>query len=426
MVRTVFVVTSLALAPLAFAEEAEPDGGSPTVPMAVVPDAGAGDFSRENERLGAANASALLGGPTAAPASFTLGGYAEAFYQWNINAPSNGLTALRGFDNRHNTFTIANVAFDAQWDFEDVVGRVTLQVGHTADTYYAAEPGLAGGGGVNATSAALWKYVQQGFVGYRFKVLQRSLLVQGGIFLSPIGPEGMAVRDNWTWSRSNLFFGLPFYHTGLRATYAVSDAWAVTIAGYNGWNSVTDNNAGKSVSVQATWTKPDQLALSLLYFGGVERPTGAPEGQAWRHLFDAHLTWLATPRLSFLAHANAGFEPNRFGVSSWAAGALYARFQVLPVLFLVARGDAFFEQVPTNGDGTASSIFWPVPWMASGTLTADFRPHPRVSARFEVRHDRAGGDAFFGGAVDGDGVMQPFRANRPTQTTFTAGLTTWF
>jgi hypothetical protein len=392
-----------------------PDGRAQVVDGGV-------DATRENERLGAANASALLGGPTAAPASFTLGGYAEAFYQWNLNAPGNGLTALRGFDNRHNTFTIANVALDAQWDFEDVVGRVTLQAGHTADTYYAAEPALAGGAGVNATSASVWKYVQQGFVGYRFKVLQRSLLVQGGLFLSPIGPEGMAVRDNWTWSRSNLFFGLPFYHAGLRATYALSDAWAVTVAGYNGWNSVTDNNAAKSISLQATWSKPDLLALSLLYFGGVERPTGAPEGQTWRHLFDAHLTWLATPRLSFLAHANAGFEPNRFGVSSWAAGALYGRFQVLPVLFLVARGDAFFEQVPQG----ASSIFWPVPWVASGTLTADFRPHPRVSARFAVRHDRAGGDAFFGGTVEGDGLAEPFRANRPAQTTLTAGLTTWF
>jgi hypothetical protein len=411
--------------------EALSDQPGDAVDAGVLADADAGasssDFSREAERLGAATASALVGGATAAPSAFVLGGYAEAFYQWNFNAPSNQLTALRGFDNRHNTFTLANVALDAQWDFEDVVGRVTLQIGHTADSYYSAEPSRAGGGGVNATSASLWKFVQQGFVGYRFKPLGRTLLVQGGLFLSPIGPEGMAVRDNWTWSRSNLFFGLPYYHTGLRATLAVTPRWAVTLAGYNGWNSVTDNNVGKSVSVQLTYAKPDVVAVSLLYFGGPERPTGALEGQPWRHLLDAHVTWTATPRLSLMAHANGGLEPNRFGLSGWVAGAVYGRYEVLKTLFLVGRLDAFFEQAAANAEGAAARLFWPVPAVGSGTLTVDFRPHPRVSARLELRHDRAAGDAFFAGAVEGDGsVTTPWLANRATQTTLTLGLTSWF
>lgn len=390
-------------------------------------DAGVLDFSRETERLGAASSSALVGGAQTAPSAFVFGGYAEAFYQWNFNQPSNQLTALRGFDNRHNTFTLANVALDAQWDFENVVGRVTLQVGHTADSYYSGEPSRAGGGGVNATSASLWKFVQQGFVGYRFKPFGRTLLVQGGLFLSPIGPEAMAVRDNWTWSRSNLFFGLPYYHTGVRATLALSAEWAVTLAGYNGWNSVTDNNDGKSVSVQVTYAKPEVVALSVLYFGGVERPTGAPEGQPWRHLFDAHVTWSATSRLSLLAHANGGLEPNRFGLSAWVAGAASVRYQVLEQLFLVARADAFFEQRGANAEGVASSLFWPVSSVGSGTLTVDVRPHPRVSARLELRHDRASGNAWFAGAVEGDGsTMTPWLPNRPTQTTLTVGVTSWF
>jgi hypothetical protein len=59
----------------------------------------------------------------------------------------------------------------------------------------------------------------------------------------------MAVRDNWNWSRSNLFFGLPFYHTGVRATYALTEL-GITAGGYNGWNSVLDNNAEKSVALR--------------------------------------------------------------------------------------------------------------------------------------------------------------------------------
>lgn len=367
---------------------------------------------------------AASGGPESPPPPLVLGGYVEAFYQWNFNVPSNGITNFRGFDNRHNTFTLSNVALDAQWDHENVIGRLALQVGHTPSTYYLGEPTSPGTNGANASNAELWKYVQQAYAGYRFGE-KRPVTVLAGLFLSPIGPESMAVHDAWNWSRSNLFFGLPFYHTGVRATYEPSDDWAVTAAAYNGWNSVVDNNDEKSVSAQLTYAGSSVVA-SVLYFGGIERPRGAPEGRAWRHLFDAHATWDVADWVSLLAHANAGFEPNAFGVSHWTAGALYARFRVAKPLFFAVRGDAFHEHVAENGRGRASPLFWPAPWVSSGTATVDVRPHEHVSFRLEYRHDQAGGDMFFGGTVAGDGVATPFVPNRASQDTLTLGATTWF
>jgi hypothetical protein len=235
----------------------------------------------------------------------------------------------------------------------------------------------------------------------------------------------MAVHENWNWSRSNLFFGLPFYHTGVRLSYALSDVWSATIAVYNGWNSVVDNNPAKSVSGQLVYSCPKVVA-SMLYFGGIERPLGAPEGPAWRHLVDAHVTWHLVPWLSLLAHGNAGAEVNRFGVSSWAASALSTRFRLAPSVFVTTRGDAFFEQVATNALGRATPLFWPAPWVASATGTLDVRPHARTSFRLEYRHDEAGADMFFGGDVAGDGGTTPFAVNRSKQDTLTAGLTAWF
>lgn len=360
----------------------------------------------------------------ASTSPFTLGGYTEAFYQWNFNDPSNGLTNDRGFDNRHNTFTLSNVALDAQWDREALIGRLTLQVGHTPSTYYASEPASPGASGVAPSGAELWKYVQQAYAGYRFG-LGGGLTVSAGLFLSPIGPESIAVHDDWNWSRSDLFFGLPFYHTGVKATYALTQAWAITVAGYNGWNSVVDNNDEKSISAQATFTRAD-VSAAILYFGGVERPRGAPEGRGWRHLLDGDVTWQATPRLSLLAHVDGGIESTSFGESAWVAGALYARLRLLEQLFLAVRGDAFYEHVPENARGRATPIFWPVPWVASGTATLDFHPGAHASFRLEYRHDQAGADLYFGGRVSGDGVTTPFVANRASQDTLTLGATTWF
>lgn len=358
-----------------------------------------------------------------APNPFTLGGYAEANYQWNFNAPSNGITNFRGFDNRHNSFTLSNVALDAQWDSGHLIGRLTLQVGNTPSTYYLAEPSLPGSSAANASGVELWKYLQQAYAGYRFGV-GRGLAVTAGLFLSPIGPESMAVKDNWFWSRSNLFFGLPFYHTGARVTYTLSDTWAATLAAYNGWNSVVDNNEEKSLSAQLTYTGPE-VALSVLYFGGVERAKGAPEGRAWRHLFDAHGTWKASSWLSLIVHGNSGFEVNEFGTSSWTAGALHARFRLEKRLFLALRGDGFREVRAKNGAGQADALFWPAPWVSSGTATLDVQPHERASFRLEYRHDRAGGEMFFGGTVAATeaSIAAP---NRRAQNTVTLGLTTWF
>ena len=347
----------------------------------------------------------------------TFGGYVEAFYQWNFNRPANGVTNFRGFDNRHNSFTLSNVALDASWDVHDVVGKLTLQIGHTPSTYYAAEPAVAGTNGANASGAELWKYVQQGYVGYRFGV-GRGLLFQMGLFLSPIGPESMAVRDNWNFSRSNLFFGLPFYHTGARVTYPITSEWAVTLACYNGWNSVVDNNDEKSVSGQVTYTRPDKLTLSMLYFGGVERPRGAPEGRAWRHSFDIHATWQARDWLSFIGHFNGGAEPNHFGNSAWAAGAVYARMRLHSKVYAALRADAFRERAASSPEGSASAIFWPASWVASGTATVDFRPHEQISLRLEGRHDEAAANMFF--------TTNTLVPNRSFQNTVTLGATAWF
>ena len=368
------------------------------------------------------------------PRGLTIGGYAEVGYSFNFNQPSNGITHLRGFDNRHNTFTIANVALDLQWDHEGVFGRITLQVGHTPATYYLGEPSLPGAPGTSGSNGSLWQFIQQAYVGYKVPVGSSSfggLLVSAGLFLSPIGPEGMAIRDNYNWSRSNLFFGLPFYHTGIRIAYPIDPQWTVSLSGFNGWNSATDNNDEKSIALQLTYTDPNRLAVSVLYFSGVERPTGAPEGRAWRHLLDAYATWQATEWLSLLLHVNGGIEPNQIGTSAWAASALYARVRLIPELFVAARGDVFYETTPGSGGVSASSIFWPTnpngqgQWVSSGTLTLEARPVDFISFRLEYRHDHAGSDIYFGGQVASDATGS-FIANRTSQDTLTLGATAWF
>lgn len=356
-------------------------------------------------------------------------GYVEAHYAYNFNRPSNGITNYRGFDNRSNTFTLANAALGANADYGPVTARLVLQIGSTPSTYYSSEPALAGAGGANASNAELWKYLQEANVSWKAPV-GRGLLLQMGLFPSPIGYEVFAVKDNWNYSRSNLFFGFPYYHTGIRATYEWTDELSTTLSVFNGWNSVVDNNEEKSVQTNVTYKVPNKLLVQVLYFGGVERPLGArPEGPYWRHHFDAYAQYDATSWASFVGQADYGWEPNRIGTARWIAGALYARVKPVDRIYVALRGDRFHEHLATDQSGRSSSpIFWGgVEWVSSLTSTLEVRPYDNLSARLEYRHDMADSPLFFGRNVQGDGsTATPYVPNARTQDTLLLGATAWF
>lgn len=385
-----------------------------------------------------------IGSTSSYDAPFTLAGWVETFYSWNFNEPANGITAFRGFDNRHNSFELANVVLDLHWDWEDIVGRIMLQWGTTPATYYLAEPLSASlGSGVGDSSLALWQFLQEANVGYRIPI-GSGLLVEAGLFISPIGPEAMAVASDFLFSRSNLFYGLPFYHSGLRFSYHLDDSVALLLWAVNGWNSILDGNDEKSLALQLALTFGDLVTANVIYFTGVERPGRAPGGGAlperqavpgdpvpWRHMLDLNATITPSDWLGLIAQVNGGFEPNRIGLSAWVAGALSVRVRPVAWLGISARGDFFWERVPTRTSGgvteTAGAIFWNgVEWVSGTTVGIDLHPEDHVSLRLEYRHDEAAAPLYFRGAVATDAVTGNYVASTGSQDTVTLGSTAWF
>lgn len=353
-----------------------------------------------------------------AQTALTFNGYVETYYSFNFRRPSNHITNLRGFDNREGTFTLSNVALGSKAERGPLSLDILLQVGSTPSTYYSVEPGLAGTSSVNANDGDVWKYIQKAVFAYH---APRGFLVDAGLMPAPIGGEAFAVKDNWNWSRSNLFFGLPGYHTGARVSHALGEHWTAMFHVYNGWNSVADNNAYPSVALSASYAS-NAIHGQVIYMGGIERPTGAPEGNAWRNLVDAYATIELGDVVSVQAQLDGGWEPNAFGNSGWLAGALYGKFTLSDEIFAAVRGDYFREWVAEP----AAPIFWPTEWVSSLTATFAYQPIDGISLRLELRHDQAKTPAFFGGAVDGDGVTMPYVPNRRAQDTLTAGATAWF
>jgi hypothetical protein len=349
----------------------------------------------------------------------TISGYVESFYQLNSNQPSNLVTAYRSFDDRTNSFTIENAVLDVSGQLGAVSTRIALQIGHAPADYYTAEPTYAAGSGTGPSDPALWRLIQQAIIGYKLAI-GRGLLAEAGIFLSPIGLENLPIKDQWNWSRSDLFTANPLYHSGVRLTYPFTDQWTGAVYITNGWNDIVNRNPYPCFAAYASYTPSAALAFTALYFGGIEQPTGAPEGQPWRNLFDLTALWSPLPWLSVAAEGDAGFEPNRFGTSRWIAGAGYLRVQPVKKLYLVGRYDRFSEHDAIG----ASRLFFPTDLVSSETATADYRPTANISLRVELRHDAASVPMYFRGTVVQAGGIDV--ANARTQNTVTLGAVAWF
>jgi hypothetical protein len=354
-----------------------------------------------------------------------VGGYVEAYYSWNFAKPENNITNNRWLDEKHNTFTLQTVALDIAAERGPFSAKITLMFGPTADRWYfegARIPDTETNSYLNPGSYSneTWKHLQVAYAGYKAP-LGDGLLLQGGLFATQVGYEGAAAKDNWNWSRSNLFNFLPFFHVGARASYPLTEKLSLTAAVYNGWNQATDTNDGKTLTLQTSYVGAKWLG-NLLYVGGPERPSGDGSGQPWRNMFDAVGQFDVHPRVSLALHANAGWEDSNFGDHSWVAGALYARAKAADWLYFAARGDGIFESVP--GDGTTAVVLYGADHVLSATLTAELRPvGDGFSIRLEYRHDDSDKDVPL---YYKSGFSNGLQNASATQDTFTIGLTGWF
>jgi hypothetical protein len=349
-------------------------------------------------------------------ASIKVSGTLEVYASVNTNMPGNGITAYRGFDQRAGTVAVSNAALGVRGQLRGVDLVVIVQTGLLTSAIYSTEPNQPLGGAAGASDADVWRHLQQAVIGWD---AHERVRVEAGVFPSPIGIETMAASEGWTFSRSNLFFGLPFYHTGARVQVGVVDGLRVSAAVVNGWNSVVDNNRRPAGYAQLA-ADTERVDASLLYFGGVERPLDAPEGQPWRHLVDAWVQAQVHPRVAVSVHGDLGMEKGERGVNRWVGGAVAIRGQVAPRVAVAARGDVLAEAAQPG----TSPLFWPTDdadrgRLASVTGTLEYAPVNALKLRLEGRYDRGLAPMFFDRTVAEDvstGLGIPERLDQGTVT----------
>ena len=253
--------------------------------------------------------------------STEFGGLADVYYAYN----STKMPALyRAFDGAQNTFTPSMVEL-----YFMKAATMDSRVGFKIKTIFGPAAKTINGG-----DDASMVNVLEAFVSY-YATVGKGLTLDVGKFVTPAGAEVIEAKDDWNYSRGLLFQNaIPYFHSGVRATYTVNDN--VTVAGYlvNGWNNVSDNNTGKTIIGSFTYKpKIDKMPLTIIenYIGGPEKP-GTNEG--WRNLSDTVITYTVNDKTSVLGNIDywaeaplgGGDKAHVFGI------AIAAKYQATPVI----------------------------------------------------------------------------------------------
>lgn len=218
----------------------------------------------------------------AATLGINIHGLVALDYLYDINRPEAEIIAsdattkaapfLRTFENEKNSFilNLANLHFERAP--ESGLGFVAdIDFGETADvvnntTFFDSN---STGNGTNFFDARQFYLTYTIPVGSGIKLL-------AGRFVTLHGAEVIKAYNNINYNITNsiLFgFAIPFTHTGVMGSYAFTDQLTLNLGVVNGWDTVVDNNDGKSMHGMLTYAPSPQFSVALSGTYGPEQST---------------------------------------------------------------------------------------------------------------------------------------------------------
>lgn len=330
--------------------------------------------------------------------SLDLSGYADASYVYNFSEPDAGAgRSNRGrlFDTQPDGFApnalVLNVGKPVS-EASPYGFQSTLFFGNDARVIHSL------GGGAPSDAFDLQQLYAEACA-----PVGKGLDLKLGKFAGLLGAEVTQSPLNWNFSRSLLFtYSQPGAHTGLLASYPVTDQVNATAGVVNGWDSVDDNNKDKTFTGSLAWSPAKSFSLTANAVTGAEE---ASDNHHKRTVADLVMTYKPADRWSFMANYDYGREsgltPGFSGVPGddtaiWQGLALYAKYDVTPRWSVAARGERFDDKdnVRTTFTGPGGTVPTHLRFY-EGTLTSQWTFYEHLMVRLEYRYDKADERVFF-------------------------------
>jgi len=313
----------------------------------------------------------------AALQGITMSGFVDTTYVYNTNRPDAGTNTGRVFDTEANSFGVqaAKLAFEKLPEKTGGVGfRMDMLIGQDAKVLNNGTNGFVDDGHFD---------LEQAYIDV-MAPLGKGLDIKAGKFVTLHGAEVIESKDNWNVSRSFLFgYAIPFTHTGVRASYPISD----TLTGYfginNGWDDVKDNNKSKSVESSLAWTPKDWISFNL---AGMYGPEQAGNNHSNRALVDFVTTYKPFEKLTFRLNADYAADEDAVAAGEdgfWSGVAGYVRYDFNDKWSLSNRVEYFSDPKGLRVVAGTNEDLW------ENTVTLELRPYKNLITRLEYRYDQS-------------------------------------
>jgi hypothetical protein len=290
------------------------------------------------------------------------------------------------FDSQNNSFALHQFGLQvAKQPKEGFGGLVNVTVGKDAQVIHSFPEFTT------ATTGSMFD-VTQAFLQYA----GGPLTVIAGKFVTLSGTEVIASTGNTNISRSILFGAIPFTHTGVRATWALSDTVSLIAGVNNGWDQLTDANKGKTLELGATLNPIKPLSITVSGYSGQEPTSTTTNGT--RTSLNAVASYTIIDPLSVGLEVLSVSQDNAGGTTTKAkynGVAGYVTYMFTPKLRGVLRAESFDDK---NGFHFGATV--PVAFATSDTkykevtATVSFLASDSFEARGEVRRDQANNPVF--------------------------------
>jgi hypothetical protein len=308
----------------------------------------------------------------------TFGGFVDGYYAWDFQRPPNfdrsfaGGTLFTTQPSRHNEFNV-NLAFvEAKVDGAKVRGRFALQAGTSVQANYSSEPtnGMVSG-------PSLARFIQEAVVGVK---IADNVWVDGGIFLSHVGMESWASRDNPTYTRSLVADYSPYYQSGVKITWNATPKFTAQLDIVNGWQNISENNQGKGAGVRLDYAVSPTGTVS--YYNLISQEAGTK-----LRVFNGVGAKVTRGGTTLLAEADVGSQSESAGSEAyWYGATIVLRQQLTATTAVSARVERYDDKhqaiVSTGAVNGASNAAL----RANGaSIGADWSPQSRFTWRTELR-----------------------------------------
>ncbi len=317
---------------------------------------------------------------TKANKTFIISGYIDGYYRYDFENPKEQTNNYTSFTNTQNKFALGMASIKLEKTLKKLTSTIDVGFGKRAEEFSYNDQGFM-------------TLIKQAYLSYS---ITEKLKITAGKWGTHVGYELLDAPLNRNYSMSYGFSYGPFFHTGVKAEYALTGKSSIMLGIANPTDYVTAESSSKVVIAQfSTKIFDDKTSVYVNYLGG---NTGGNNNFSQ---FDLVLTNAISSKWAINYDGTIYSAKNSGTKGSWTSNAFYVNYDPTSVLGFTYRAEFFNDNKAISAEAFGTSV-------NSNTLSMNYKIK-KITIIPEVRMEKARDKIYY--SNDGNAVDQSVSIN---------------